>query len=206
MRAWRGAVAVTVFVGMSAGVLAGCSSEESVNASSSAASPSASPSPTGPPPEVVWAAQFCTDRKKVNEAVGSFGRGLKIDTSGDVVDQLDKQLRVDALVVGKALGDLIATLALVPPELPGVAGKVSSVTQAGTQLQTSLTAVGDQITAVTQSDGLLDAATKVPAAITAASEAYTNAETFLKDSNAAFNGDDPALRAAMAQAPECDGL
>lgn len=190
-------------------ILGGCSGGSASNEAdaggvSSSATPT--PTPTGPPPEVVWAGQFCSDRTALDQALGSFGRGLKFDTSGDLGKQLDTQLRADALKVGQALGGLVATLALVPPELPGVASHVKAVAESGTSAQATIDALGAQITAVTEADGLLDAASKVPAAIASAQNAYSTAETFVKEANKAFSGDDPALRAAMAQAPQCDGF
>ncbi len=184
----------------------GGSATQEGEGSAATASVVSSPTPTGPPPEVVWAGQFCSDRTALDQALGSFGRGLKFDTSGDLGKQLDTQLRADALKVGQALGGLVATLALVPPELPGVASHVKAVTQAATSAQATVDALGAQITAVTEADGLLDAASKVPAAIVSAQNAYSTAETFVKEANKAFSGDDPALQAAMAQAPQCDGF
>ena len=164
------------------------------------------PTPEPTPPEVIWAGQYCTDRKAFDAAVQGFGRDLQIDTGGDIVDQLDKQLRWQALAVGDALSGLLTTLAVVPPELSSLNSAVNGVVTTGTKAQEDLATLGTEIDGVVKADNIADGALKAVAAVGTARTAYESVGKVVEQAQTLFDSEDPQLREAMDQAPECSGL
>lgn len=201
-------VALTASSLMIAG-LAACSSEPESTAGAASVSSEAAvttPTPEPTPPEVIWAGQYCTDRKAFDAAVQGFGRDLKIDTGGDIIDQLDKQLRWQALAVGDALSGLLTTLAVVPPELSSLNSAVNGVVTTGTKAQEDLATLGTEIDGVVKADNIADGALKAAAAVGTARTAYESVGKVVEQAQTLFDSQDPQLRSAMDQAPECSGL
>lgn len=191
-----------------AGTVSGCSSESDSSAADSASSASASPAtptPAPTPPAVVWAGQYCRDRAALEAAVSGFGRDLTISTSGDILDQVNKQLRGQALQVADALSHTITTLAVVPPELPGVQSSVQSVISAGTTAQEDIAALGEQITAVTQADNVIAGGLEAAKAVGMAKTTYDQLRPVVDSVMGLAGNEDPQLQEAMAQAPDCQG-
>ena len=201
----RRTVVALCAAGLSTGLaLAGCSGDSSGGAASSAASAdSATPSPTPTPAEVVWAGQYCKDRAALDAAVAKFGRDLTITTSADIVEQLNRQLRGQALAVADALGRTVTTLAVVPPELTGVQADVARVVELGNGAQAEVDALSAQVAAVGEADGVLGKGAAALTALSAAKQSYGHLQELVTAVSSLAQSDDPQLQEAMAQAPEC---
>lgn len=154
------------------GLLAACGSDEGAAASSPSAS--ASPSAAPIPPSVVWAGDVCVARDNVGAAVAALGNNLSYDVSSDrsALDQIDRQLRIQLLVVGDSLANLGTALQGVPVDFQAANDFVVTTTKAKDDTAEALAALRQHLDAMVNADSIVTGVAQAGQAIVAAKAAF----------------------------------
>jgi hypothetical protein len=182
-------------------VLAGCSSSSEPAASS----PSPSPTPTPTPSSVVWAGQVCVERDNLLAAVGALGRNLSYDVTSDrsAIEQMDTQLRLQALSVANAANQLGTALAAVPVDFKAANDLVVSATKAKQDTTDAVDQVKTSIDAAVNADSVLAGVAEAGKALVAAKAAFEAGKALVSTVTDATSSTNAQLQEAFDAAPQC---
>jgi len=201
---------------LAAGLLftvAACSSDDEVSGaegSASAGSPSApaESSPAAPSLEeqqIEWAGRVCISRDRLTEQVTSLGLHLEFDLGLDasVLDQLDRQLRLQVLRVGSAASDLGTVLVTAPVDPADANDWLLSFTEAQEDLQSAVDTTTGHLDAMTSADGLADGLSEGLAAVTAGVAAFEAGKALVSTAQDTYEQAREEFAPAFAAAPQC---
>ena len=201
---------------LAAGLLftvAACSSDDEVSGaegSASAGSPSApaESSPAAPSLEeqqIEWAGRVCISRDRLTEQVTSLGQNLEFDLGLDasVLDQLDRQLRLQVLRVGSAASDLGTVLVTAPVDPADANDWLLSFTEAQEDLQSAVDTTTGHLDAMTSADGLADGLSEGLAAVTAGVAAFEAGKALVSTAQDTYEQAREEFAPAFAAAPQC---
>lgn len=168
-------------------------------------STSSTPSPTPTPASVLWADDVCVQRDNVKASVSSLGRNLSYDVTADrsALEQIDRQLRLQALAVADATDRLLTTLSGVPVDFVAANDFVEAVTKSGTDARDAATEVSSRLENAMNAGTVIEAGVEMTAAVVAAKAAFEAGQVFvstLSDATSSANGE---LQDAFAAAPAC---
>jgi hypothetical protein len=205
-RTWIVVVAVVAVVAVVLGavlLVRANSASDSGSAASASASPSPTPTPT--PSGVIWAGQVCTDRDNISAAVSALGRNLSYDVTADrsALEQIQRQLTIQALAVGQAIDGLLTTLTAVPVDLASANDAVNTLTRSGQDARGAAQEVTDRLGAAASAESILDSVREVGGALVAAKAAYEAGSVFVQTLGSTVSGATGDLRTAFDSAPEC---
>lgn len=201
---------------LAAGLLftvAACSSDDEVSGaegSASAGSPSApaESSPAAPSLEeqqIEWAGRVCISRDRLTEQVTSLGQNLEFDLGLDasVLDQLDRQLRLQVLRVGSAANDLGTVLVTAPVDPADANDWLLSFTEAQEDLQSAVDTTTGHLDAMTSADGLADGLSEGLAAVSAGVAAFEAGKALVSTAQDTYEQAREEFAPAFAAAPQC---
>ena len=184
--------------------LAACGS--STSADSLSASPSPTPTPT--PSSIIWAGDVCVAFAAVKTSVGALGHNLTIKTSQDksVIDQVSRQLRIQALAIADSVDRLTTTLRAVPVDFVAANDMVANLTTHSDATTSAINDVKSHLDAVGSAGNVIAAAGEVGQALSSAKTAFdagSGLVSAIGDSTSQAKGQ---LQEAFAAAPPCQGL
>jgi hypothetical protein len=202
---------------LAAGLLftvAACSSDDEVSGaegSASPGSPSSAPaesSPAAPSLEeqqIEWAGRVCISRDRLTEQVTSLGQNLEFDLGLDasVLDQLDRQLRLQVLRVGSAANDLGTVLVTAPVDPADANDWLLSFTKAQEELQSAVDTTTGHLDAMTSADGLADGLSEGLAAVSAGVAAFEAGKALVSTAQDTYVQAREEFAPAFAAAPQC---
>lgn len=171
------------------------------------------PTSTLPPPptleelQVAWAGDVCVARDRLTESVTSLGQNLEFDLGLDasLLDQLDRQLRLQVLGVASAANDLGTVLVTVPVDPVDANDWLVSFTAAQEELQGAVDTTTGHLDAMTSADGLADGLTEGLAAVSAGVEAFEAGKALLTTAQDTYEQAQEEFAPAFAAAPQCQG-
>ncbi len=184
---------------------------ETVEGTATVAAPT--PASTLPPPptleelQVEWAGDVCVARDRLTERVTSLGQNLEFDLGLDasLLDQLDRQLRLQVLGVASAANDLGTVLVTVPVDPVDANDWLVSFTAAQEELQGAVDTTTGHLDAMTSADGLADGLTEGLAAVSAGVEAFEAGKALLATAQDTYEQAQEEFAPAFAAAPQCQG-
>ncbi len=197
----RRAVALTATALLGLAVLAGCGSDDASSASSSPAVPS----PTPTPAPVVWAEGVCAARDNLNAAVSALGRNLSYDVTSDrsALEQIDRQLRIQALSVANAAGELQTATAAVPVDFQAANDLVVVVDKARTDTTEAVDQVKASLDAMVNADNIVTGVAEAGKALVAGKAAFVAGQALVSSVTDAASTANDEVRAAFDAAPGC---
>lgn len=210
-------VAVVVVVGLIVILVSRSSGDQTpVSAVASTAGTTdvpATPIETLPPPpsleelQVEWAGRVCVARDRLTESVTSLGQNLEFDLGLDasVLDQLDRQLRLQVLGVASAANDLGTVLVTVPVDPVDANDWLVSFTEGQEELQAAVDTTTGHLDAMTSADGLADGLSEGLAAVSAGVEAFEAGKALLETAQDTYDQAREEFAPAFAAAPQCQG-
>ena len=210
-------VAVVVVVGLIVILVSRSSGDQApvsaVGSAGGSADVPATPTETLPPPpsleelQVEWAGDVCVARDRLTESVTSLGQNLEFDLGLDasVLDQLDRQLRLQVLGVASAANDLGTVLVTVPVDPVDANDWLVSFTAAQEELQGAVDTTTGHLDAMTSADGLADGLTEGLAAVSAGVEAFEAGKALLTTAQDTYEQAQEEFAPAFAAAPQCQG-
>ena len=195
------ALAAAVLLGAVA--LAGCGSDDASSAASSAAAPSPSPTPT--PAPIGWADGVCAARDNLNAAVSALGRNLSYDVSSDrsALEQIDRQLRIQALSVANAAGELQTAVAAVPVDFQAANDLVVVVDKARTDTTEAVDQVKASLDAMLNAENVVAGVAEAGRALVAGKAAFEAGQVLVSSVTDAASSANDELQAAFDAAPGC---
>jgi hypothetical protein len=207
-RTWIVVAAVVAVVAVALGavlLVRANSSSDAAPAASASASPSPTPTPT--PSGVIWAGQVCTERDNVTAAVSALGRNLSYDVTADrsALEQIQRQLTIQALAVGQAIDGLLTSLTAVPVDLASANDAVNTLTRSGQDARGAAQEVSDRLAAAASAESIVDSVREVGGALVAGRAAYEAGSVFVQTLGSTISGATGDLRTAFDSAPECQG-
>ena len=180
------------------------------NADSSAPSGSdgGTPAPTGPSLEeeqLVWAGEFCRSRQALTDSVTSLGSGLDYEFGADrsVLEQLDRQIRMQVLGIASAAGDLGGLLAQAPVEPAQANDWVMAIAVPAERAQASVDEVTTRLDAMLSADGFLAGVGEAGGVLTAGAEAVTAGQDLIAAVQETSTAAQAEFADAFAAAPDC---
>lgn len=199
----RRGVALASVLLLGAAVLAGCGSDEASSSGSSAAAPSPSPTPT--PAPVVWADGVCAARDNLNAAVSALGRNLSYDVTSDrsALEQIDRQLRIQALSVANAAGELQTAVAAVPVDFQAANDLVVVVDKARTDTTEAVDQVKASLDAMINAENVVAGVAEAGRALVAGKAAFEAGQVLVSSVTDAASTANDEVRAAFDAAPGC---
>lgn len=197
----RGGVALASAMVLSAAVLAGCGSDEASSAGTSAAAPSPSPTPA----PIVWADGVCAARDNLNAAVSALGRNLSYDVTSDrsALEQIDRQLRIQALSVANAAGELQTAVAAVPVDFQAANDLVVVVDKARTDTTEAVDQVKASLDAMLNAENVVAGVAEAGRALVAGKAAFEAGQVLVSSVTDAASTANDELQAAFDAAPRC---
>lgn len=195
------ALAAAALLGVAA--LAGCGSDDASTAASSAAAPSPSPTPT--PAPIVWADGVCAARDNLNAAVAALGRNLSYDVTSDrsALEQIDRQLRIQALSVANAAGELQTAVAAVPVDFQAANDLVVVVDKARTDTTEAVDQVKASLDAMLNAENVVAGVAEAGKALVAGKAAFEAGQVLVSSVTDAASTANDELQAAFDAAPGC---
>jgi len=193
-------------------LLGACGSDDEVDADVGAASEPAgvvaSATPTGPSlqeQQVTWAGEVCRSRSSLNDAVSSLGSNLDIEFGSDqsILDQLDRQLRWQVLVIASSASDLLSLMAGAPVEPKQANDWVMEISGATDTAQAAVDDVTAELDALGKADGFLDGVQAAGSAVLAGTQAYQAGAALVEVVQTVTEEAQIELGPAFAQAPDC---
>jgi hypothetical protein len=197
----RPGIALAAIALLGVAVLAGCGSDDA----SSATSSPAAPSPTPTPAPVVWAEGVCAARDNLNAAVSALGRNLSYDVTSDrsALEQIDRQLRIQALSVANAAGEVQTAVAAVPVDFQAANDLVVVVTKARTDTTEAVDQVKASLDAMVNSDNVVTGVAEAGRALAAGKAAFMAGQVLVSSVTDAASSANDEVRAAFDAAPGC---
>lgn len=188
---------------LAAVVLAGCGSNDASSTVSSAAEPSPTPTPT--PAPVLWADGVCAARDNLNAAVSALGRNLSYDVTSDrsALEQIDRQLHIQALSVGSALQVLGTELQAVPVDFQQANDFVVAATKAKDDTSEAVATTQLHLDAMVSADSILTGVAEAGQALVAGKAAFEAGTALVGVVRDGISGANEELRAAFDAAPGC---
>lgn len=206
-------VAGLVVVGLIVILVARSSSSDAPQSTTESLAAAASPTPveTAPPApsleelQVEWAGRVCVARDRLTDRVTSLGQNVDVDLSLDasVLDQLDRQLRLQVLTVASAANDLGTVLVTAPVDPVDANDWLVSFTTAQEALQGAVDTTTGHLDAMTSADGLADGLSEGLAAVSAGVAAFEAGKTLLATAQDTFAEAQEEFAPAFAAAPQC---
>lgn len=166
------------------------------------------PTPSGPTMEELqteWADEFCRSRQALGTAVSGLGSNLdwEFGTDTSVLDQLDRQIRVQVLAIGSAANDLGMLLTQAPVDPAQANDWLVGITEPAQRAQASVDDVTTRLDAMLSADGLLDGIGKAGEVITSGAEAVTAGQELLTAVQETSDAAQAEFAPAFAAAPSC---
>lgn len=191
-------VAVWAAVPLAAALLAGCGS-------SGTAVETSTPSPTPTPASVVWAGDVCVAFGGVTTSVAALGHNLTIQTSTDrtVLQQIDRQLRIQVLAIADSTDKLLKSLRAVPVDFTAANDMVVNISGHATSTKSAIGEVTGHLDAAGSAGNIVGAAGEVAQAIAAGKTAFDEGQALvaaISDETSRMKGD---LKEAFDAAPQC---
>lgn len=191
-------------------LLVGCSSSDGASGddgpSASAAMPAPSPSePSLEEQQIAWAGEVCVSRERLAATVSDLGQGLEFDRALDasLLDQLDRQLRLQVLAVASAANDLGTVLVTAPIDPLQANDWVVEFTERQQALQGAIDRTTGHLDALGTADGLVDGLVEGGSAIGAATDALVAGQELVSTAQRASEEAQREFAPAFAAAPEC---
>lgn len=201
------AVALAVVVLL---VARGGSSGEPVSASaemsSTASTVSGSPAPSGPTMEeqrIAWAGDVCVARDRFRGTVTSLGSDLDVQIGPGMLDDLDRQVRLQLLSVGSAANDLAGVVMAAPVEVTEVNDWVATITEPQQRLQAAIDDTRGHLDAMTGASSLLEGVGEAGSVITSGATAVSAGQELLDALQGVYAAAESRFAPAFAAAPEC---
>lgn len=177
------------------------------------ASASPMPAETVPPPpsleeqQVEWAGRVCVARDRLTDRVATLGRNLDFDLGldGSLLDQLDRQLRLQVLTVASAANDLGAVLVTVPVDPVDANDWLVAFTDAREDLQRAVDVTTGHLDAMTSADGLADGLSEGLAALSSGVEVFEAGKSLVTTAQDTYEQARVEFAPAFAAAPKCQG-
>lgn len=203
--------ALLVTVVASAMVVGGCgnddASDSAAAATASGSTPSASPTPalTLEEEQALWAGRVCRSQDRLAERVGALGQNLAFDLGMDasVLDQLDRQLRVQVLSVASAANDLGAVLVTVPVDPVQANDWLVAFTEAQGRTQDAIDRTTGHLDAMLGAPDLASGLSEGVSAVSAGVEAFEAAQRLVTTAQTATEQAQEEFGPAFQAAPEC---
>lgn len=202
-----GAVAVAVIILM---VSRGGSDDEIMTAAEQATStqtaPSGSPTPSGPTLEeqrIAWAGDVCVARDRLRGTVTSLGSDLDVQVGPGMLDDLDRQVRLQLLSVGAAANDLGAALMTAPIEVTEVNDWVVTLQEPQERLQSAIDDTRGHLDAMTGASNVLEGVGEAGSVITSGAAAVGAGQDLLDAVQQVYAEAETRFGPAFAAAPEC---
>lgn len=198
----RGA-ALTAALLLGAVALAGCGSDDASSSATSSVAPSPTPTPT--PAPVVWADGVCAARDNLNAAVSALGRNLSYDVTSDrsALEQIDRQLRIQALSVANAAGELQTAVAAVPVDFQAANDLIVVVDKARTDTTEAVDQVKASLDAMVNAENVVAGVAEAGKALVAGKAAFEAGQVLVSSVTDAASTTNDELRAAFDAAPGC---
>jgi hypothetical protein len=195
-RAVQAGAAVVFLMTMALG---GCSSSDVATVSS------APPSPSPTPSSVVWAGDVCVAFTDVKKAVGAIGRNLSYDVTADktALEQIDRQLRLQALSLADSTDRLLSTLREVPVDFVAANDMVTTLTKSGSDTKEAVGQVTVHLDAAVSADNVFTGAAEATQAVAAGKAAFEAGKAFVGGITDATSTASGELKQAFDAAPAC---
>jgi hypothetical protein len=167
----------------------------------------ASPEPSLEQEQKAWANEFCTSRQDLAKAVSGLGSNLdwEFSTDASVLEQLDRQIRVQVLGIGAAAGELGMLLTKAPVDPVQVNDWAVGVTEPAQRAQASVDEVTSRLDAMLSADGFLDGVGKAGEVITSGAAALSAGQELISAVQDASDAAQAEFAPAFAAAPACQG-
>ncbi len=166
---------------------------------------SAAPALTLEEEQALWAGQVCRSRDRLAEQVGSLGQNLAFDLGLDasVLDQLDRQLRLQVLAVASAANDLGAVLVTVPVDPVQANDWLVAFTEAQGRTQESIDRTTGHLDAMLGADDVASGLSEGASALAAGVEAFEAAQQLVTTAQTTTEQAQEEFGPAFEAAPEC---
>lgn len=199
-----------LLIGAAALILSGCAGEDDASSDSavtaqSSVTASPPPVPTLEEEQALWAGRVCRSQDRLTEQVGALGRNLAFDLGLDasVLDQLDRQLRVQVLSVASAANDLGAVLVTVPVDPVQANDWLLAFTEAQKRTQETVDQTTGHLDAMLGAGDLATGLTEGASALAAGVEAFGAAQELVATAQDASDAARAQFAPAFDAAPEC---
>jgi hypothetical protein len=156
---------------------------------------------------VAWAGGVCSAADGVEQSLDALGESLEVDLGSDeqVVDQLGPQVEAQADDVRDAVESLTSALSAVPESAdPDVAAAADELQADRQSLEDSVTALREAASTLSEASDVASLARGVATVGAQFAVVRLDAETFADSLRSTVEQGTTAVRAAFADAPECD--
>lgn len=153
----------------------------------------------------MWADGVCAARDNLNAAVAALGRNLSYDVTSDrsALEQIDRQLRIQALSVGNALNLLGTELQAVPVDFQAANDLVVSATKAKDDTSEAVDQVTTSLDAMVNADNVVAGVAEAGKALVAGKAAFEAGTALVGVVQDGISGANAELQAAFDAAPAC---
>lgn len=155
--------------------------------------------------QVAWAGEVCSARDRLTQQVTSLGQNLEFDLGLDasVLDQLDRQLRLQVLQVASAANDLGTVLVTAPVDPVDANDWLVSFTDAQQGLQAAVDTTTGHLDAMTSADGIAAGVSEGAAAVSAGVEAFEAGKALVSTARQTYEQAREEFAPAFDAAPQC---
>lgn len=203
-------LAAVVLVGVVLMVSRGGSDDDGISASeetsSTQSTASGTPAPSGPTLEeqrIVWAGDVCVARDRLRGTVTSLGSDLDVQVGPGMLDDLDRQVRLQLLSVGSAANDLGSVLMTAPVEATEVNDWVVTLQEPQERLQSAIDDTRGHLDAMTGASSVLEGVGEAGSVITSGAAAVGAGQDLLDAVQQVYADAETRFGPAFAAAPEC---
>jgi hypothetical protein len=179
----------------------------SAGSSAEASEPTPSPTPSGPTLEdqrIAWAGDVCVARDRLRGTVTSLGSDLDVQVGPGMLDDLDRQVRLQLLSVGAAASDLAGIVTEAPVEVTEVNDWAETITEPQQRLQASIDATRGHLDAMAGASGVLEGVGEAGSVITSGAAAVAAGQELLDALQQVYADAESRFAPAFAAAPECE--
>lgn len=175
---------------------------------SSAESSTPTPSPTPTPASVVWAGDVCVSFGNVKTSIGALGHNLTIKTSTDrtIIDQVNKQLRIQVLAIADATDRLQQSLREVPVDFTAANDMVQNLSTHTTATKSAIGEVTGHLDAAGSAGNVVAAAGEIAQAVAAGKSAFDQGQQLVSAIGDEVTRMKGPLKEAFDAAPQCQAL
>lgn len=174
------------------------------SADASVLTPSSTPSgPTLEEQRIAWAGDVCVARDRLRGTVTSLGSDLDVQVGPGMLDDLDRQVRLQLLSVGSAASDLAGVVTQAPVEATEVNDWAVTITEPQQRLQASIDETRGHLDAMAGASGVLEGVGEAGSVITSGAAAVTAGQELLDAIQQVYADAESRFAPAFAAAPEC---
>lgn len=168
-----------------------------------AQTPSVPPGPTLGEQRVAWAGDVCTARDRLRSRVTSLGSDLDVSIGPGMLEDLDRQVRLQLLAVGSAANDLVEVVTVAPVEPVELNDWVVTIEGPQQRLQAAVEETRGNLDAMTGAPSVLDSVGAAGSVITSGAEAVQAGQELLDALQQVYADAESRFAPAFAAAPEC---